>query len=149
MGPTSPRALTALVDRGYTTRTMRILTSVAIVALVVSLPWTVLAAPFMQSSIDIKALALTKADLKSGFDVVPDRTVSEERPDGVAVYDVTFARERTPDNLGAGPFEIRSGVARTAQVDDAKAQLSSTRDAFVAEGWNEVPVQPWAMRHLA
>ena len=119
---------------------MRILTSVAVVALIVSLPWTVLAAPFMQASIDIKALALTKADLKSGFDVVPDRTVSEERPDGVAVYDVTFARERTADNLSAGPFEVRSGVARTAQVDDAKAQLSSTKDAFVAEGWNEVAV---------
>ena len=54
-------------------------TSVVVVALVLTLPWTVLAAPSMQASVDIKSLAITKADLKTGFEVVPDRTVSEER----------------------------------------------------------------------
>lgn len=119
---------------------MRILTSLTLAALVLTLPWTVLAAPFMQSSVDIKTLALTQSDLPRGFAAVPDRTVTEERPDGVAVYDITFARERTPENLAAGPFEVRSGVARTAQPDEARAQLASTKDAFVAEGWAEANV---------
>lgn len=119
---------------------MRILTSLLLAALVLTLPLTVIAAPSLQASIDIKSLALSKADLPRGFEIVPERTVSEEREDGVAVYDVTFARERTPDNLAAGPFEVRSGVARTAQVDEAQRQLDSTRDAFVAEGWAEMPV---------
>ena len=119
---------------------MRILTSLALIAVVLSLPWTALAAPFFQASIDIKSLALTPADLPRGFEALADRTLSEERPDGVAVYDVTYGRERTPENLAAGPFEVRSGVARTAQVDDARAQLGSTKDAFLAEGWTETPV---------
>lgn len=134
------RALTRLADRGYTTPAMRILISLVLAAFVLTLPLTVTAAPSQQSTFDIKTLAITKADLQRGFEMVPDRTVSEERPDGVAVYDVTFARDRTPDNLANGPFEVRSGVARTAQVDDAILQLESTKEAFLGEGWAEAGV---------
>lgn len=133
-------ALTRLVDRGYTTPAMRIAISIVLAAFVLTLPLTVTAAPTLQANVDIKTLALVKADLQRGFEVVPDRTVSEERPDGVAVYDVTFSRERTPENLATGPFEVRSGVARTAQVDDAILQLESTKEAFLSEGWTETGV---------
>lgn len=119
---------------------MRILTSLLLAAFVLALPLAVLAAPNQQSSVDIKTLALTQGDLARGFAVVPDRTVSEDRPDGVAVYDVTFARERTPENLASGPFEIRSGVARTAKFEDAILQLESTKEAFLGEGWTETGV---------
>src|SRR5689334_2896518 len=97
-----PSALTRLVDRGYTTPTMRIVTSILLATIVLTLPLSVIAAPRQQASIDIKTLALTKADLQwRGFEMVPDRTVSEDRTDGVAVYDITFARERTPENLSS------------------------------------------------
>jgi Bacterial SH3 domain len=121
---------------------MRIVTSALLTALILTLPLSVIAAPSLQSTIDIKTIALTRADLPRGFEMVPDRTVSEDRPDGVAVYDVTFARERTVEHLAAGPFEVRSGVARTAQVDDAVLQLESTREAFLAEGWSTTDVPP-------
>jgi hypothetical protein len=124
---------------------MRILTSALLAALVLTLPLSVIAAPSLQSNIDIKTLALTKGDITTlwpGFDIVPDRTVSEDRQDGVAVYDVTFARERTPANLGSGPVEVRSGVARTSQVQDAVLQLESTREAFLGEGWTTTGVPP-------
>lgn len=134
-------ALTRPVNRGYTTPAMRILTSVLLAAFVLTLPLSVIAAPSLQPTIDIKTLALTKGDLKQpGFDIVPERTVSEDRTDGVAIYDVTFARERSAANLASGPFEVRSGVARTAQVDDAVLQLESTREAFLAEGWTTMGV---------
>jgi uncharacterized protein YraI len=119
---------------------MRIVISLVLAAFVLTLPLTVTAAPTLQSGVDIKTLAIVKADLQRGFEVVPDRTVSEERPDGVAVYDVTFSRERTAENLANGPFEIRSGVARTAQVEDAVLQLESTKEAFLSEGWAETGV---------
>ena len=127
--------MTRLVDRGYTTPAMRILTSVLLAAFVLTLPLSVIAAPSLQPTVDIKTLALVAGDLPRGFAVVGDRSVSEERPDGVAVYDVTFSRERTPENLASGPFEVRSGVARTAQVEDAVLQLESTKEAFLGEGW--------------
>jgi hypothetical protein len=138
-------ALTRDVKRGYTTPTMRILTSALLAALVLTLPLSVIAAPSLQSNIDIKTLALTKGDITAlwpGFDVVPDRTVSEDRQDGVAVYDVTFARERTAASLGSGPVEVRSGVARTSQVQDAVLQLESTKEAFLGEGWTTTGVPP-------
>ena len=120
---------------------MRIAISVLIAAVVLTLPLSVVAAPSQQSTVDIKALALAKPDLQwRGFDIVPDRTVSEDRQDGVAVYDITFARERSAENLASGPFEVRSGVARTATVDDAVLQLESTKDAFIADGWAESAV---------
>jgi hypothetical protein len=119
---------------------MRPLISVLLAAVVLMLPLSVIAAPSLQASIDVKALAIVRADLPSGFEVVPDRTVSDDRADGVAVYDVTFARDRSPANLSAGPFEVRSGVARTAQVDDATLQFESTKEAFVGEGWTETGV---------
>ena len=138
-----PSALTRLIDRGYTTPAMRIVTSVLLAAIVLTLPLSVIAAPSQQSTVDIKSLALTKADLQwRGFEMVPDRTVSEDRPDGVAVYDITFARERTADNLASGPFEVRSGVARTAAADDAVLQLDSTKEAFLNEGWAQTGVPP-------
>src|SRR4051812_19007802 len=122
---------------------MRIVTSVLLAAIVLTLPLSVIAAPSQQSTVDIKSLALAKADLQwRGFEMVPDRTVSEDRPDGVAVYDITYARERTADNLASGPFEIRSGVARTAAVDDAVLQLDSTKEAFLSEGWTQTNVPP-------
>jgi hypothetical protein len=135
-------ALTPLVDRGYTTPTMRMLTSALLAAFVLTLPLSVIAAPSLQSNVDIKTLALTRDDLPRGFTMVPDRTVSEDRPDGVAVYDVTYARERSAENLAAGPFEVRSGVARTAQVEDAVLQLESTKEAFLGEGWSTTGVPP-------
>jgi hypothetical protein len=119
---------------------MRIAISIVLAAFVLTLPLTVTAAPTLQANVDIKTLAITKADLQRGFEPVPDRTVSEERPDGVAVYDVTFSRERTAENLANGPFEVRSGVARTAQVEDAVLQLESTKEAFLSEGWTETGV---------
>lgn len=118
------------------------LTSTVLAALILTLPLSVIAAPSPQAAIDIKTLALTKADLPPGFEIVPDRTVAEDRPGGVAVYDVTFARERTPENLSSGPFEVRSGVARTASVEDAILQLESTREAFLNEGWEATGVPP-------
>ena len=122
---------------------MRILTSVVLAAFILTLPLSVIAAPASQSSIDIKTLALTKGDLKQpGFEIVPERTVSEERAEGIAVYDVTFARERSTANLASGPFEVRSGVARTAQVEDAILQLESTKEAFLGEGWTTTGVPP-------
>jgi hypothetical protein len=124
---------------------MRILTSALLAALILTLPLSVIAAPSLQSNIDIKTLALTRGDITAlwpGFDIVPDRTVSEDRQDGVAVYDVTFARERTTENLGSGPVEVRSGVARTSQVQDAVLQLESTKEAFLTEGWTTTGVPP-------
>jgi len=124
---------------------MRILISALLAALILTLPLSVIAAPSLQSNIDIKTLALVKGDVTAlwpGFETVPDRTVSEDRPDGVAVYDVTFARERTTPNLGSGPVEVRSGVARTSQVEDAVLQLESTKEAFLGEGWTTVGVPP-------
>jgi hypothetical protein len=122
---------------------MRIVISIMLAAIVLTLPLSVVAAPSQQASIDIKSLSLTKADLQwRGFEMVPDRTVSEDRTDGVAVYDITFARERSTENLASGPFEIRSGVARTAAVDDAMLQLDSTKEAFIGEGWAETGVPP-------
>ena len=135
-------ALTRLVDRGYTTPAMRMLTSALLAVLVLTLPLSVIAAPSLQPTIDIKSLALTTGDLPRGFAEVKDRTVTEERPDGVAVYDVTYARERTAENLAAYAFEVRSGVARTAQVEDAVLQLESTKEAFLGEGWATTGVPP-------
>jgi hypothetical protein len=100
------------------------------------------AAPNLQATVDIKALTLTTGDLPRGFAEVKDRTVAEERPDGAAVYDVTYARERTAENLAAYAFEVRSGVARTAQVEDAVLQLESTKEAFLGEGWATTGVPP-------
>lgn len=107
-----------------------------------ALPGLILAAPLFQSAVEPRSLALTASDLPSGFTAVPDRTVSEERPDGVAVYDVTYVRERTSANLAAGAYETRSGVARTARAEDAIQQFASTREAFAAEGWKTVSVPP-------
>jgi hypothetical protein len=122
---------------------MRIVISIMLAALVLTLPLSVIAAPSQQATFDLKSLALAKGDLQwRGFEIVPDRTVSEDRPDGVAVYDITYARERSPENLASGPFEIRSGVARTAAVDDAVLQLDSTKQAFLSEGWEETNVPP-------
>lgn len=122
---------------------MRIVISIMLAALVLTLPLSVIAAPSQQAAVDIKSLALSKTDLQwRGFEIVPDRSVSEDRPDGVAVYDITYARERSPENLASGPFEIRSGVARTAAVDDAVLQLDSTKQAFLSEGWEETNVPP-------
>ena len=109
---------------------------------VAALPGLILAAPLFQTSVEPRGLALMAADLASGFAAVPDRTVSEERPDGVAVYDVTFVRERTPANLAEGAYEVRSGVARTARAEDAIQQLASTKEAFAAEGWQTVAIPP-------
>lgn len=133
-------ALTRLVDRGYTTPTMRFLTSTALAAFVLILPLSAIAAPTFQATVDVKTIAIVKSDLPTGFEIVPDRTVSEDRDGGVAVYDVTFSRERSAANLAAGPFEVRSGVARTAQVDDAALQFDSTKEAFIGEGWTETGV---------
>ena len=118
------------------------LTSALLAVLVLTLPLSVIAAPSLQPTIDIKSLALTSGDLPRGFAEVKDRTVTEERPDGVAVYDVTYARERTAENLAAYAFEVRSGVARTAQVEDAVLQLESTKEAFLGEGWATTSVPP-------
>jgi len=107
---------------------------------VAALPGLLLAAPAFQASVEPRGLALTPADLPVGFAAVPDRTVSEERPDGVAVYDVTYVRDRTSANLAAGAFEIRSGVARTARPEEAVQQFASTAEAFSAEGWKTVSV---------
>ncbi|MCC6179419.1 MAG: SH3 domain-containing protein [Chloroflexi bacterium] len=126
----------------YTTPAMRIVTSLAIAVLVIAVPLTALAAPSFQAGVDPKSLALAETDLPAGFSTIPDRTISDERSDGIAVYDVTFARERTTENLAAGPIEVRSGVARTARSADAVEQLASTKEAFVAEGWAELPVPP-------
>ena len=116
---------------------MRIVTSLLLATIILTLPLSVIAAPGLQSSVDIKSLAIAKSDLTpkwQGFDMVPDRTVSEDRADGVAVYDITYARERTPENLASGPFEVRSGVARTAQSDDAVLQLESTEGSVPRRG---------------
>ena len=118
------------------------LTSALLAVLVLTLPLSVIAAPSLQPTIDIKSLALTTGDLPRGFAEVKDRTVTEERPDGVAVYDVTYSRERTAENLAAYAFEVRSGVARTAQVEDAVLQLESTKEAFLGEGWTATGVPP-------
>ncbi|MFN8635534.1 MAG: SH3 domain-containing protein [Chloroflexota bacterium] len=119
---------------------MKVLTSSLLAAFVLMLPLSAIAAPTYQATVDVKSIAIVKADLPSGFEIVPDRTVSEDRDSGVAVYDVTFSRERTAANLAAGPFEVRSGVARTAQTDDATLQFDSTKEAFVGEGWTETGV---------
>ena len=120
---------------------LRLVLSVLVVALLgVS---AAAAAPNLQSNVDIKALVLYREDLPLGFVPMPDRTISESREtDGVAVYDVTFARERTAENLAAGAFEVRSGVARTVRVEDAVLQVESTREAFLGEGWTTIGVPP-------
>ena len=135
-------ALTRLVDRGYTTPAMRILTSALLAAFVLTLPLSVIAAPSLQPTIDIKTLALTTGDLPRGFARCRIGPSPRSAPDGVAVYDVTYARERTAENLAACAFEVRSGVARTAQVEDAVLQLESTKEAFLGEGWAATGVPP-------
>src|SRR3712207_3226055 len=136
--------LTLHRERRYTTPTMHTITRVLLICALAAaaLPGLTMAAPLFQSSVEPRSLALTTADLPAGFIAVPDRTVSESRPDGVAVYDVTFVRERTPTNLAAGAYETRSGVARTARTEDAVQQFASTREAFAAEGWKTISVPP-------
>jgi Bacterial SH3 domain len=120
---------------------MRMLATLCAVVLLAGLP-QVLAAPANQSSIDPRALALTTADLQAGYGVVQDRTRLEDRPDGAAVFETVFMRQRTPANLAAGPIEIGNGVARTASAQSAEEQLRASRDASVADGWQEVGVPP-------
>jgi hypothetical protein len=98
------------------------------------------AAPVAQSVIDPKILTITVGDLPQGYVLVPDRTISENRSDGVAIHDVTFVRDRSPENLSSDPLEVRSGVARTAKVEDAVLQLESTKEAFLGKGWTQTGV---------
>ncbi len=101
-----------------------------------------LAAPARQVALDPRRVALVLTDLPLGFTPVPERTGYEERPDGVAVYEATFARPPTPENLAEGTLEVRNGVARVASVDEAATQLAGSREAFVSAGWTESPVEP-------
>jgi hypothetical protein len=120
---------------------MRLLAALCAVILLAGLP-QVLAAPANQSSIDPRTLALTTGDLQTGYSVVQDRTRFEDRPDGAAVFETVFMRQRTPANLAAGPIEIGNGIARTASVQSAEEQLLAQRDAAVADGWQEAGVPP-------
>ncbi len=115
---------------------MRLLATLCAVFVLAGLPH-VLAAPMEQATIDPRTLALTAVDLQAGFSVVQDRTRFEERPDGAAVFETVFMRQRTAENLGAGPIEVRNGVARTASPDEAAQQLLASRDASIADGWTE------------
>jgi hypothetical protein len=103
---------------------------------------TAFAAPAQQAAPDPRRLAINTGDLPRGFSAVPERTRFDERPDGVAVYEGSFARRSTPANLAAGPIEVRSGVARSKSPDDATRQFAESRAAFLGSGWKEADVPP-------
>lgn len=115
--------------------------AVAIGLLTSALGTDLLAAPANQN-IDPKTLALTLGDLPAGFAPLADRTAAVDRPDGVAVYETAFGKPANQQNLAAGPVEIRTGVARTANTDEAAKQIAASRRAYLEAGYTEGSIPP-------
>src|SRR3954453_13183322 len=111
-------------------RTLRWRLALALVVVALGLP-PALVAPtseiaFAQQdlSVDPKAASPSASDLRSGFQLVPDKSEQREPVPGIIVYEADFVRDQTPKNFADGPIEIKSLVAKTANSQQAAEQFA-------------------------
>src|SRR3954453_3992618 len=81
-------------------------------------------------SADPKSVTPAPTDLRAGFQLVPDKSEQREPVPGITVYEADFVRDQTPKNFADGPIEIKSLVAKTASVQQATEQFTSSRQAL-------------------
>src|SRR6266567_1218726 len=78
-------------------------------------------------SVDPKTASPSASDLRTGFQLVPEKSEQREPVPGIIVYEADFVRDQTPKNFGDGPIEIKSLVAKTANSQQAAEQYASSR----------------------
>jgi hypothetical protein len=81
-------------------------------------------------SVDPKSASPNASDLRTGFQLVPDKSEQREPVPGITVYEADFVRDQTPKNFADGPIEIKSLVAKTASSQQAAEQYASSRQAL-------------------
>jgi len=93
-------------------------------------------------SVDPKAASPSASDLRTGFQIVPDKSEQREPVPGIIVYEADFVRDQTPKNFADGPIEIKSLVAKTANAQQAAEQFTSSRQALTTASppWTESKV---------
>ncbi|MCC6175586.1 MAG: SH3 domain-containing protein [Chloroflexi bacterium] len=111
---------------------LAILLAVVALGLAPVVPWPTASGVFAQEiSVDPRGASPTAADLRPGFQLVPDKSEQREPLPGILVYEADFTRDQTPQNFKSGPIEIKSLVARTASSQQAAEQFASSRQALV------------------
>jgi hypothetical protein len=90
-------------------------------------------------SVDPKTASPSASDLRTGFQIVPDKSEQREPVPGITVYESDFVRDQTPKNFADGPIEIKSLVAKTANAQQAAEQFTSSRQALTtaSPAWAE------------
>jgi len=93
-------------------------------------------------SVDPKTASPSASDLRTGFQLVPDKSEQREPVPGIIVYEADFVRDQTPKNFADGPIEIKSLVAKTANSQQAAEQFASSRQALTTASppWSESKV---------
>jgi hypothetical protein len=94
-------------------------------------------------SADPKAVSPTPADLRVGFQLVPEKSEQREPVPGIIVYEADFVRDQTPQNFANGPIEVKSLVAKTANSQQAAEQFTSSRQALTTAS------PPWVESKVA
>src|SRR3954468_19753540 len=81
-------------------------------------------------SADPKSVTPAPTDLRTGFQLVPDKSEQREPVPGIIVYEADFVRDQTKTNFANGPIEIKSLVAKTGNNQQAAEQFASSRQAL-------------------
>src|SRR3954452_8467570 len=91
---------------------------------------------------DPQTVSPVAADLRTGFQFVPEKSEQREPVPGIVVYEGDFVRDQTPANFASGPIEIKSLVAKTANSQQAAEQFTSSRQALTtaSPAWSESKV---------
>ena len=56
-------------------------------------------------AVDPKGASPSPSDLRTGFQLVPDKSEQREPVPGITVYEADFVRDQTPKNFADGPIE--------------------------------------------
>src|SRR5215217_3535293 len=122
----------------------------ALLMLVVTLelvPFSGLATPAAVYAQDVtadpQAVSPVAGDLRTGFQLVPEKSEQREPVPGIVVYEADFVRDQTPKNFADGPIEIKSLVAKTANAQQAAEQFTSSRQALTTAS------PPWVESKVA
>src|SRR3954471_22180406 len=91
---------------------------------------------------DPQTVSPAAADLRTGFQFVPEKSEQREPVPGIIVYEADFVRDQTKANFANGPIEIKSLVAKTANSSQAAEQYASSRQALTtaSPAWVESKV---------